>query len=157
MGRPKKYTKKALREAVERYFDSISREVTIKEKVDSGKRDSYGHIIYDTVVVKNKLDEEAKRTEYLVPPTLGALCSYLKIDQSTWSRWCDKDKYPEYQEIITQTKDRLLTWRQEQVVIRDKVTGLIWDMETNYGCGQKTDKAPQMTVVLKGELVDYAG
>ena len=157
MARPKKYTRKALREALERYFDSISREIDITEKVDSGARDSYGHVIYDTVRVKNKLGEVAKATEYLVPPTLGGLCSFLKIDQSTWSRWCDKDKYPEYEEIITRTRERLLTWRQEQVVLRKDVKGLIWDMETNYGCGQKKETIPQMAVVLKGELKDYAG
>ncbi len=157
MGRPRKYTAKSLRKAVERYFDSITREVDLTEKVDSGKRDSYGHVIYDTVKITNKLGEVAKATEYLVPPTLGGLCSFLKIDQSTWSRWCDKDTYPEYEQIITQTRERLLTWRQEQVLLRKDVKGLIWDLETNYGCGQKSDSAPQMTVVLKGELKDYAG
>lgn len=157
MARPRRYTKKALREAVQGYFDSISREITIMEKVDNGKRDSYGHVIWDQEPVKNKLGDVAKATEYLVPPTLGGLCAFLKIDQSTWSRWCDKDAYPEYQDIITQTRERLLTWRQEQVLLRKDVKGLIWDLETNYGCGQKTDKVPQMTVVLKGELEDYAG
>ena len=157
MARPPKYTKKALREAVERYFDSITREVDLTEKVDSGKRDSYGHVIYDTVKIKNKLGEVAKATEYLVPPTLGGLCAFLMINQSTWSRWSNKDDYPQYEEIIAQTKERLLTWRQEQVLLRKDVKGLIWDLETNYGCGQKKETAPQMAVVLKGELKDYAG
>ena len=141
MGRPKKYSRKALSEAVERYFDSISREITITEKVDSGKRDSYGHVIYDTVAVKNKLGEVAKTTEYLVPPTLGGLCSFLNIDQSTWSRWRDKDTYPEYEQIISRVTEKLLTWRQEQVVIRKDVKGLIWDLENNYGCGKQDKKA----------------
>ena len=156
MGRPKKYSKKALRKAVDSYFDSISREVEITEKVDTGKRDKYGHVIYDTVKVINKLDEVAKTTEFLVPPTLGGLCSFLKIDQSTWSRWCDKDTYPEYEDIVAQTRERLLTWRQEQVVMRKDVKGLIWDLETNYGCGQKTDTAPKLEVVLKGSVAEYA-
>ena len=157
VARPKKYTKKALKEAVERYFDSITREVELTEKIDSGKRDDHGHVIYDTVKITNKLGEVATATEYLVPPTLGGLCSFLKIDQSTWSRWSDKDTYPEFEQIITKTKERLLTWRQEQVLLRKDVKGLIWDMETNYGCGQKKETVPQMAVVLKGELKDYAG
>lgn len=157
MGRPRKYTAKTLRAAVERYFDSITREIDVTEKVDNGKRDSYGHVIWDTVPVKNKLGEVAKVTEYLVPPTLGGLCVFLKVDQSTWSRWSDKDAFPEFEKIISQVRERLLTWRQEQVLLRKDVKGLIWDMETNYGCGQKTDTAPKLSVVLQGELEEYAG
>lgn len=157
MGRPRKYTAKTLRAAVEQYFDSITREIDVTEKVDSGKRDSYGHVIWDTVPVKNKLGEIAKVTEYLVPPTLGGLCAFLKIDQSTWSRWSDADQFPEFEKIIGQVKERLLTWRQEQVLLRKDVKGLIWDLETNYGCGQKTDTAPKLSVVLQGEIEEYAG
>lgn len=149
MARPKKYTRKALREAVERYFDSISREIEITEKVDSGKRDSYGHVIWDTVPVENKLGEVAKATEYLVPPTLGGLCSFLEIDQSTWSRWNDKKKYPSYAEIIEDVRQRMIVWRQEQVLTRKHIAGLVWDMETNWGAKQKNEKQddkPDMVV-----------
>ena len=157
MGRPRKYTARTLRTAVERYFDGITREVNVTEKVDSGKRDSYGHVIWDTVPVKNKLGEIAKVTEYLVPPTLGGLCAYLKVDQSTWSRWSDADQFPEFGQIIEDVRQRMIVWRQEQVLLRKDVKGLIWDMETNYGCGQKTDTAPKLNVVLQGELGEYAG
>jgi len=156
MGRPRKYTKKSLSEAVEQYFDSITREVDVTEKIDSGKRDSYGHVIWKTVKVTNKLGEVAKVTEYLVPPTLGGLCAFLKVDQSTWSRWSDADQFPEFEKIIGQVKERLLTWRQEQVLLRKDVKGLIWDMETNYGCGKKADTAPKLSVILQGELEKYA-
>ena len=156
MGAPKKYSKKALKAAVAAYFDSITRDVEITERVDSGKKDSWGHVVYDTVPVKNNLGEVAKRTEYLVPPTIGGLCIHLGIVESTWSRWCDKEKYPEYQAIIQDVKLKMLTWRQEQVVIRKDVKGLIWDMEVNHGVGQKAESNPQMTVVLKGELEKYA-
>lgn len=156
MGAPRKYSKKALKAAVKAYFDSITREVDITERVDSGKRDSYGHVIYDLVPVKNKLGQVAKMTEYLVPPTLGGLCIHLGIVSSTWSRWSDEEEHPEYKDIVAEVKERLLIWRQEQVVSRKDVKGLIWDLETNYGCGQKNEGAQQMTVVLQGELKDYA-
>lgn len=156
MGAPKKYSKKALKAAVQAYFDSITREVTITERKDSGKRDKYGHVIYDVVPVENKLGQIAKTTEYLVPPTLGGLCIHLGIVNSTWSRWCNETEHPEYKEIIDDVKERLLTWRQEQVVSRKNVKGVIWDLEVNFGCGQKKESAPQMTVVLQGEIKDYA-
>lgn len=149
MGAPKKYSKKALKAAVQAYFDSITREVTLTEPKDNGKRDSYGHVIYDHEPVKNKLGEEAKITEYLVPPTLGGLCIHLGIVSSTWSRWCDESNYPEYKDIVADVKERLLTWRQEQVLTRKDVKGLIWDMETNYGVGKMQDedqRKPDMIV-----------
>lgn len=71
MGRPKKYTERTLRKAVEAYFDSITREVGMTEKVDTGRKDSSGHKIFENVPVINKRGEQVKYTEYLVPPYRG--------------------------------------------------------------------------------------
>lgn len=149
MARPKKYTEKALRKAVDRYFDSISREITIKEKVPTGKKDSWGHEIFELVTVKNKLGQDATKTEYLVPPTFGGLCAYLQIDASTWSRWTKE--VPEFKEIVERARDRILAWRQEQVLVRKDVKGLIWDMEVNFGCVRdkvQADERPHGVVLL---------
>ena len=70
MGRPKKYTPRTLKTAVEKYFDSISREIAMTEKVDTGERDKSGHKIYKDEPVLNKCGEQVKITEYLVPPTV---------------------------------------------------------------------------------------
>lgn len=151
MGAPRKYSKKALREAVQAYFDSITREVVITERVPTGEKDSWGHDVYEWRDVENNLGEVAKRTEYLVPPTLGGLCIHLGIVNSTWSRWSDPDEHPEYKEIVADVQQRLLTWRQEQVVIRKDVKGLVWDMEVNFGCGQKEKKQDEaLTVTIEG-------
>lgn len=79
MGRPKKYTERTLRKAVEAYFDSITREVAMTEKVDTGRKDADGHKIFENVPVINKRGEQVKITEYLVPPTVGGLCEALGI------------------------------------------------------------------------------
>ena len=73
MGRPRKYTRIGLEKAVQRYFDSISREVTVTEKVDSGERDDKGHVIWEQVPIINKLGEEIRVTEFAVPPTVRVL------------------------------------------------------------------------------------
>lgn len=156
MGRKKAYTERTLRAAVKKYFSSITREVELTEKVDSGRKDDKGHVIWDTVKVKNNLGQVATVTEYLVPPTLGGLCQYLKINGSTWSRWSDPKKYPEFEEIIEDVKERMTTWRMEQVATRKDVKGLIWDLETNYGCGKQQNGPKQLTVVLEGDLSKYA-
>ena len=157
MARRRTYSKKTLAAAVQAYFDSITREIEIKERVDNGKRDSYGHVIYDLVTVKNKLGEVAKTTEYLVPPTLEGLCLHLGIVGSTWNRWKDDQKYPEFKEIIETVYERMIGWRKEQVVSRDKVTGLVWDLEVNYGCGMKARDDSGVSVTMAEELEEYSG
>lgn len=156
MGRPRIYTAKTLRKAVKTYFDSITRVIKLTEKEDTGEKDDHGHVIYRNVPVMNNLGVQATVTEYLVPPTVGGLCRHLGVVASTWSRWSDTKKYPEFEEIIEETMDRMLTWRKEQVVTRKNVKGLIWDMETNYGCGKQDEGADQVTVVLGDELSEYA-
>ncbi len=67
VGRPRKYTERTLKRAVEEYFDSITREVGLTEKVDTGKKDADGHKVFENVPVINKRGEQVKITEYLVP------------------------------------------------------------------------------------------
>lgn len=148
MGATPKYTKETLEAAVREYFESITREVVIQERVPTGQKDAWGHDVYEWRDVKNNLGEVAKRTEYLVPPTLGGLCIHLRIANSTWSRWRDKKKYSE---IIEYVDDRMIAWRKEQVLIRKDVKGLIWDLEVNHGCGkQEKEKNPEVSVVIEG-------
>lgn len=153
----RKYSKKALGEAVQAYFDGITREVEIKERVDSGKRDSYGHVIWDLVPVKNKLDEVAKMTEYLVPPTIGGLCLHLGISYATWSRWHYGEENEDIAGILDNVRDRMLAWRMEQVLSRKDVKGLVWDLEVNYGVGTKAKDNGGVSVTLGEELEDYSG
>lgn len=157
MSRRRKYSKKALEAAVQAYFDGITREVEIKERVDSGKRDSYGHIIWDLVPVKNNLDEVAKMTEYLVPPTIGGLCLHLGISYATWSRWHHGEENEDIAGILDNVRDRMLAWRMEQVLSRKDVKGLVWDLEVNYGVGTKAKDSGGVSVTLGEELEEYSG
>ena len=152
MGAPKKYTKQALEAAVREYFASITREVVIQERVPTGKKDAWGHDVYEWRDVENSLGEKAKRTEYLVPPTLGGLCIHLGIANSTWSRWKEHPKKSEtFKDIFEFVEDRMIAWRKEQVLIRKDVKGLIWDLEVNHGCGkQEKEKNPEVSVVIEG-------
>lgn len=152
VGAPQKYNKETLEAAVREYFARITREVVIQERVPTGEKDSWGHDVYEWRDVENNLGEVAKRTEYLVPPTLGGLCIHLGIANSTWSRWKEHpNKSKTYKAIFEFVEDRMIAWRKEQVLIRKDVKGLIWDLEVNHGCGQKnqnTDKS--VTVTIEG-------
>lgn len=135
-GAPRKYkTAKALRLAVERYFDSITREVTVTEKKDSGQRDENGHVIYEDVPVINKLGEEVIVTEYIVPPTVQGIAEFLGIHRSTWDNYCDPDKHPEFFDTTTRARGRMRAWREEQILTRPgkDVKGIIFDLQNNFG------------------------
>lgn len=142
MGRPKgtnKYTKKTLTKAVQEYFDSISREVELTEKVDSGKKDKDGHVIWNIVKIQNKLGETMKVTEFLVPPSEGGLCRYLNIHRSTWWKYSDSRQHPEFAQITLWAKEIMQGYREEQLLTRPgkDIKGIVFDLENNYGYGER--------------------
>lgn len=128
-----------LRKAVNAYFDSISRIVPVLEKVDSGKLDDHGHVIYDMIPVKNRLGEEMTRLEYLVPPTVGGLCEYLGIHRSTWADWCDSTRFPEFSDTTSRARGRMRAWLEEQLLTRKDVKGIVFDLQNNYGYSEKRE------------------
>lgn len=137
MARKRKMKAKELAEKVERYFASITRTVTVTERVPTDQLDDHGHTIYKTVPVINSLGEEAKREEYIEPPSVQALCLFLKIDESTWSLWCDEEKYPEFFETTTRARGRMKAWLVAQSMTRKDVKGIIFNLQNNYGYSEK--------------------
>ena len=137
MGRPKKYTEKTLTREVRRYFDSISREVTVTEKTDSGRKDSKGHVIWEDRPVTNKLGENITVTVYAVPPTVGGLCTFLGIHRSTWFDYCDPGIHPELAAITAEARGIMQAWLEEQLLTRKDVKGIVFDLQNNYGYSEK--------------------
>lgn len=137
MARPKKYTKKSLDEAVEHYFSSITRVVTLTELVETGERDDKGHKIYERVPIINALGEEAMAEEYIVPPTVGGLCAALGIHRSTWAEWCNAEEYPEFSDTTTRARGRIRAYLEQQLLTRKDVKGIIFDLQNNHGYCEK--------------------
>lgn len=155
MGRPKKYTERTLRKAVEEYFDSITREVAMTEKVDTGQKDADGHKIFENVPVINKRGEQVKITEYLVPPTVGGLCEHLGIHRSTWAEYCDENAHPEFSDTTTRTRGRMREYLEQQLLIRKDVKGVIFSLQNNYGYTERreVDFGPQASRALTAAAV----
>ena len=125
-GRPKKYTKKTLEAAIERYFRSISRTVPATEA--SGKE------------IYNDDGEAILLTQYVRPPSISSLCLYLGIDRSTWGNYCDAELHPEFRAVTSQTKARIEAYLEEQLLTREKsVQGIIFNLQNNYGWRQKQE------------------
>lgn len=119
-GRPKKYTKKGLREAIERYFRSISRKIPARD--DTGG------------IIRNDDGEEIKVVQFVVPPSVTGMCLYLGIDRSTWQNYADAALHPELAGICQGARTRIEAYLEQELLTREKgVQGIIFNLQNNYG------------------------
>jgi len=158
-GRHKKYTKKALNEAVQAYFESISRTVTATERYETGNKDSDGHAIWGTQDICNDAGEPIRYKEYVLPPTVGGLCSYLVISRETWDSYCDPKRNPQFLDTTTRARGRMFNYCENELLTRPgkDLKGVIFNLENNYGysdrhemeLGPKTRAAEPLTTEEK--------
>ena len=85
-------------------------------------------------------------TEYLVVPSVGGLCEFLGIHRSTWAEYCSQE---EFSDTTTRVQGRLRAWREEQLLTRKDVKGIIFDLENNYGYKEHRD------VRITGSVEDF--
>ena len=138
MGRPRRYTPAAMHRALEEYFGSISREITVTEEIYTGERDEKGHLIPVLVPVKNRAGEEMKRIEYVIPPTVGGICEHLGIDRSTWENYCQRK---EFFRTTTHARERLRAYLESELLTREgkNVRGIIFNLQANYGMSERRE------------------
>lgn len=140
VGRWKKYTSaKQLRTEVEGYFKSISKVQVVKELVNTGKKDDWGHFIYELQPVTTDNGSPVLERIFHIPPTRGDLCTYLGISRETWTRYCDREENPQFADITEWAEDQLRNWRDKELLRRSgkNIKGLIHDMAINYGASEK--------------------
>lgn len=122
-GRPRKYkTPGQLRRAIEGYFGDISAVMTVTDEL--GK------------VVKNVNGEEITRLVYLVPPSIQSLCLHLGITERTWSNYSDD---PMLEEICEDAKLRVKAYLMEQLNLRERPQGIIFNLQNNYEMREKRE------------------
>lgn len=134
MGRPMKYNAKKLEAGINAYFASITRTVTVKEKVDTGEKDDKGHTIWKYEPIVNDAGDAIKQVEFVIPPTIGGLCDFLKIDPSTWKEYCDEQKHPEFSKTTKRARGRVYGYLQGETLTRpDKMLkGILFNIENNF-------------------------
>lgn len=152
MGAKKKYTPGALSKAVERYFKSITRQTELTEKAPTGQLDDKGHEIYERRPVFNSLGEKVVYTEYLFPPSVGDLSTFLGIHRSTWNTWCNHEEHPEFQEITEWAMNQLHAYLERESLTRSgkDLKGILFNLENNYGY-----KEQQKVVISGGGIEDF--
>lgn len=126
VGRPRKYgSAKALREAVNGYFNSISYTQVMMRGDEP---------------VLNDSGEPIKFLVYVRPPTVSGLCIYLGIDRSTWNNYCDGELHPEFSDITSGARLIMEAYLEEQLVVREKSTqGIQFNLENNFGWKKKRE------------------
>ncbi len=167
MGRPKKYTKKRLRESLEAYFNSISRTVTLTERVPTGEKDGWGHDVYTQQDILTDAGEPIKVRQYEIAPTVGGICTYLGIHRSTWAEYCDEGKHPELHEVTEWARELMHGYLEQALLSRGgkDLKGVIFSLQNNYGyrekqeieMGPKASRAIQtatLTTAQRKELLD---
>lgn len=130
MGRPKKYDGASFERAVEKYFKSITRTKTAEERVPTGKKDSDGHEIFEFREILNDSGKPITYTEYVVPPSVTALCLFLGIHRDTFSEYSGKE---EFSDTVTRARGRIEAYLEEQLLAGKKVQGVIFQLKNNYG------------------------
>jgi len=152
MGRPKKYASdRALRRAVEDYFDSISRVRQVMEEHNTGERDKFGHFVMEWVPVKNARGEIMTEREYVLPPTAGGLCEHLGISRETWAQYCAD---PAFARTTAWAREQLKLYLERQLLIREgkNLQGVIFSLQNNYGMSEKrtVELGPRAVQAVEG-------
>lgn len=135
MAAQKKYTPRTLDKAVRKYFASISRQKVLKEMVPTGRLDKYGHPEMEQQTILNGLGEPITVTEFLVPPDVGGLCTYLGIHRSTWNDYAND---PEKADTVTYARGVMRAWNERELLIREgkNTRAIEFNLIHNYGYGQ---------------------
>ena len=137
-GRPRKYTAAKFREAVDKYFRSISTLVPVMGIDGENALDMDGN--------------EIVRTAYAVPPTVSGLCLKLGIDRRTWANYADpekhggtKEKPSAYAKVCDDVKLRIEAYLNEQLLVREKsVQGVIFNLSNNFGWSEKHEHSQRV-------------
>lgn len=133
MPREKKYkTAKTFAAAVDGYFSSISRTVNVR-LLDPEKEEWYDAV--------NDDGEPIKDVQYIVPPSLSAMCLKLGISRQTFSHYA-ADTAGGYAAVCEYARLRVQAYLEEQLKSRTKgLSGIIFDLQANFGWKEKREVA----------------
>ncbi|MEG1492327.1 MAG: terminase small subunit [Oscillospiraceae bacterium] len=147
MGRPKKYSSaNTFSKAIEKYFSSISRTVTLTEKLANGKYTQKGEPMFDIVNICNDEGEPIRVREFVVPPSVSALCLYLKISKDTWGAYLND---AELSSAAENARARIEAFLEGELISRVKgVHGVEFNLMQNFGWKDRVS-------VSGGNVEDY--
>lgn len=126
------YDGKKLKKAVERYFQGISRVVTVTEPMATGKKDEDGHAVYKSVSVKNRLGRVVKTEEWIIPPSIADLRHELGLTEDEWAAL----KAAEDTRLICEAaEERVERYLRRELLTRPNkaIKGVVLTLQRDFG------------------------
>lgn len=154
MGRKRKLTARALKNGVERYFNSIRSEtpmmrcVPVLLETEDGtkvpKLDEFGHVMMKYEPVVSVSGEPVMQVEWVEPPSIIGLCLFLGIDRTTFYRWCNPEgdldeEEEEFCNIATRARGRIEAYLTAKTEDKTAARGAIANLEANFGWKRKRE------------------
>lgn len=139
-GRPRSYTAEEFREAVEKYYESVTYEEPVYRIEETGEFSQRGKPILTRVPVMVQKDGElvqAVKTGFIEPPTVQGMCLAIGIHKTTF------DHYEEWEGY----RDTCLWWRlicesyaaSLLMTKEGNVQGVMFNLKNNYGWTDKQE------------------
>lgn len=145
-GRPKKYgTAKALTQAVDAYWNSISYEEPAVISTPTGEVGENGQVKYATKMLTMNEDGSVNWdgtgkpktvTKYLEPPSLPGLCLFLGISKTTWAEYAKDEKLAPVCERFKLRLEQYLEGRLNSEKGKN-VQGIMFNLKNNFGWSEK--------------------
>ena len=142
MGAPKKYkTARALKKAVDAYFDGITRVKPLTEMVPTGALDKYGHPVCEPKEVVNRLGKPVMVEEFLLPPSWSDLATFLGVHRSTLTAWRSEEDYPEFSDTAMWAWGRIHAYLERESLTREgkDLKGVLFNLENNFGYKERLE------------------
>ncbi len=154
-GRKKYRSRRALAEALERYFGTIGRTVDATERYDTGEKDLSGHDVFEERKILNDYGEAIRYREYAIPPTVGGLCEFLGIGLKEWAELCEGKTSPDLSDLARGAVDKMHTWSEQQLLTRKDVKGIIFSLQNSYGykARQEVELGPKAAGAMGGPMM----
>lgn len=134
IGRPKKYkSAKALKDAVDAYWESISYQVPAVVSTPTGEVDEKGGVRWATKLLTDGRDGTGKPksvVKYLEVPSVAALLLYLGVSRSTWSTYRADERMGA---VVEYWDARYEAYLVDRLETGKHIQGVIFNLQHNFG------------------------
>ncbi len=153
---PKYTTARALRGAIERYLDSISRSVCVTEEYLTGELDEKGKPIKSERPMLSDRGGELYTRQWVAAPSESGLCLALGISMREWESY---SSCPELRGQVERMRTIIRAYLEGEISTRQKnLTGLIWQLQRATAAGEgDIEPTESMSIDERCEILKNLG
>ena len=148
---PKYTTGRALRCAIDRYLDSISRSVLVTEEYLTGELDEKGKPAKAERPMLSDRGGELYTRQWIAAPSESGLCLALGISMREWEAYAT---CPELCGQVERMRTVIRAYLEGEISTRQKnLSGLIWQLQRATAGEGEVEAAPAMTLDERCEIL----